>query len=47
MGFLCVQKRGVKVARVKWEDVWKPKSVGDLGVRDLRIVNFTMLNKWR
>jgi hypothetical protein len=32
---------------VKWEDVCKPKRFGGLGVRDLRVVNISLLTKWR
>ncbi|PNY14484.1 cysteine-rich receptor-like protein kinase, partial [Trifolium pratense] len=36
-----------KISWVKWEDVCKPKSVGGLGVRDLRLTNISLLAKWR
>jgi hypothetical protein len=32
---------------VKWEDICKPKNEGGLGVRDLRLVNISLLTKWR
>jgi hypothetical protein len=32
---------------VKWEDVCKSKNEGGLGVRDLRLVNISLLTKWR
>jgi hypothetical protein len=32
---------------VKWEDICKPKEEGGLGVRDLRLVNVSLLTKWR
>jgi hypothetical protein len=32
---------------VKWDDVCKPKKDGGLGIRDLRIVNISLLIKWR
>lgn len=33
----------IKVSWVKWSNVGKPKSKGGLGVRDLRLVNFDLL----
>ncbi|MCI14824.1 putative non-LTR retroelement reverse transcriptase, partial [Trifolium medium] len=36
-----------KVCWVKWEEVCKPKKEGGLGVRDLRLVNLSLLAKWR
>jgi hypothetical protein len=36
-----------KTCWVKWEDVCKPKKEGGLGVRDLRLVNASLLAKWR
>jgi hypothetical protein len=35
-----------RVNWVKWEDVCKPKHLGGLGVRDLRVVNISLLAKW-
>lgn len=35
----------VQVPWVKWEDVGKDKSLGDLEVKDLRLVNFIILIK--
>jgi len=32
---------------VKWRKVCQPKSKGGLGVRDIRLVNFSLLAKWR
>jgi hypothetical protein len=32
---------------VKWEDVCKPKKDGGLGIKDLRLVNMSLLAKWR
>jgi hypothetical protein len=37
----------VKVAWVKWSDVCRPKDEGGLGVRDLRLMNISLLTKWR
>jgi hypothetical protein len=37
----------VKVAWVKWSDVCRPKEEGGLGVRDLRLMNISLLTKWR
>jgi hypothetical protein len=36
-----------KTCWVKWDDICKPKSEGGLGVRDLRLVNISLLTKWR
>ncbi|WJX91754.1 hypothetical protein P8452_73481 [Trifolium repens] len=36
-----------KINWVKWEDVCKPKTLGGLGVRDIRAVNISLLTKWR
>ncbi|MCH86251.1 ribonuclease H protein [Trifolium medium] len=38
---------GNKVSWVKWAVVCKPKNKGGLGVRDARIVNLSLLTKWR
>jgi hypothetical protein len=32
---------------VKWDDICKPKKEGGLGIRDLRLVNVSLLAKWR
>ncbi|MCI65254.1 RNA-directed DNA polymerase (Reverse transcriptase), partial [Trifolium medium] len=32
---------------VKWDDICKPKKEVGLGIRDLRLVNFSLLAKWR
>lgn len=32
---------------MKWKDVCKPKSVGGLRVKDLRLVNLAQLSKGR
>jgi hypothetical protein len=32
---------------VKWDDICKPKKMGDLSIRDLRLVNISLLAKWR
>jgi hypothetical protein len=37
----------VKTCWVKWDDVCRPKNVGGLGIRDLRLVNLSLLAKWR
>jgi hypothetical protein len=36
-----------KICWVKWVDICKPKSEGGLGIRDLRLVNLSLLAKWR
>jgi hypothetical protein len=38
---------GCKISWVKWEVVCKSKSQGGLGVRDVRLVNLSLLAKWR
>jgi hypothetical protein len=46
--FLWGSRNGRKLVNwVKWEDVCKPKSLGGLGVRDLRVVNISLLTKWK
>jgi hypothetical protein len=37
----------VKTCWVKWEDVCRPKKEAGLGIRDLRLVNKSLLAKWR
>jgi hypothetical protein len=32
---------------VKWDDICKPKKEAGLGIRDLRLVNLSLLAKWR
>jgi hypothetical protein len=32
---------------VKWEDICKPKKEGGLGVKNLRVMNLSLLAKWR
>jgi hypothetical protein len=32
---------------VKWDVVCQPKSLGGLGVKDIRAVNISLLAKWR
>jgi hypothetical protein len=32
---------------VKWDDICRPKKEGGLGIRDLRLVNSSLLAKWR
>ncbi|MCI00244.1 LINE-1 reverse transcriptase like [Trifolium medium] len=36
-----------KLAWVKWVDVCRPKERGGLGIRNLRLVNVSLLTKWR
>jgi hypothetical protein len=36
-----------RICWVKWMDVCKPKKDGGLGIRDLRLVNYSLLAKWR
>jgi hypothetical protein len=36
-----------KIAWVKWEDVCRTKECGGLGVKNLRLVNVSLLMKWR
>jgi hypothetical protein len=36
-----------KVCWVKWDDVCKPKKEAGLGIRDLRLMNLSLLAKWR
>jgi hypothetical protein len=38
---------GRKVCWIKWLTVCLPRSKGGLGVRDMRMVNFSLLAKWR
>jgi len=38
---------GRKLCWVKWKVVCQPRSNGGLGVRDIRLVNFSLLAKWR
>ncbi|KAK2446021.1 hypothetical protein QL285_016880 [Trifolium repens] len=40
-------KGGKKTCWVKWSNVCKEKSQGGLGVRDVRLVNQSLLAKWR
>ncbi|GAU29496.1 hypothetical protein TSUD_360410 [Trifolium subterraneum] len=42
----CV-RGGKKVSWVKWSVVCKDKAKGGLGVRDIRLVNISLLSKWR
>jgi hypothetical protein len=32
---------------VKWKDVCRPKKDGGLGIRDLQVMNISLLAKWR
>ncbi|MCH81167.1 LINE-1 reverse transcriptase like, partial [Trifolium medium] len=36
-----------QISWVKWADICKPKKEGGLGIRDLRLVNLSLLAKWR
>ncbi|PNX87107.1 ribonuclease H, partial [Trifolium pratense] len=46
--FLWGGRNGVKkINWVKWDTICKPKHLGGLGVRDIRVVNFSLLAKWR
>jgi hypothetical protein len=36
-----------RISWVKWSDICKPKKEGGLGIRDLRLVNVSLLAKWR
>jgi hypothetical protein len=36
-----------KICWVKWDEVCKPKKEGGLGIRDIRLVNLSLLAKWR
>jgi hypothetical protein len=38
---------GRKICWVKWSVVCRDKKLGGLGVRDVRIVNLSLLSKWR
>ncbi|KAK2425495.1 hypothetical protein QL285_035737 [Trifolium repens] len=38
---------GKKISWVKWEVICKEKSQGGFGVRDIRLVNLSLLSKWR
>jgi len=38
---------GNKVSWVKWSAVCLPRASGGLGVRDIRLVNLSLLAKWR
>jgi hypothetical protein len=40
-------RNGNKLCWVRWDIVTKPKFEGGLGVRDLRLVNTSLLAKWR
>jgi hypothetical protein len=46
--FLWGGRRGSKkISWIKWETVCLPKNKGGLGVRDVRLVNISLLAKWR
>jgi hypothetical protein len=46
--FLWGGRRGhKKVNWIKWDIVCLPKNKGGLGVRDVRVVNISLLTKWR
>lgn len=38
---------GKKISWVRWSKVCQPKEEGGLGVRDIRVVNLSLLAKWR
>lgn len=38
---------GTKISWVKWSKVCQPKDKGGLGIRDIRLVNLSLLAKWR
>jgi hypothetical protein len=38
---------GKKISWVKWSVVCKDKNQGGLGVRDIKVVNLSLLSKWR
>jgi len=38
---------GRKINWVKWSKVCQPKEKGGLGIRDIRLVNLSLLSKWR
>ncbi|GAU46740.1 hypothetical protein TSUD_286000 [Trifolium subterraneum] len=40
-------KRGKTISWIKWDVVCLPKSRGGLGVRDVRVINISLLAKWR
>jgi hypothetical protein len=40
-------KGGKKISWVKWSVVCRDRKKGGLGVRDIRIVNLSLLTKWR
>jgi hypothetical protein len=39
--------REKKISWMKWDTICKPKHLGGLGVRDIRVVNISLLTKWR
>jgi hypothetical protein len=46
--FLWGGKQGrKKISWIKWDTVCRPKSKRGLGVRDVRVVNISLLTKWR
>jgi hypothetical protein len=34
------------ISWLKWEDIFKPKKEGGFGIRDLCLVNLSLLAKW-
>jgi hypothetical protein len=36
-----------KMCWVKWSEICKPKKEGGLGIKDLRLMNSSLLSKWR
>jgi hypothetical protein len=46
--FLWGSRRGQKrISWIKWDVLCLPKKKGGLGVRDIRVVNISLLAKWR
>ena len=39
--------RGKKISWVKWDLVCQPKRNGGVGVKDIRVMNISLLAKWR
>jgi hypothetical protein len=44
---ILIVRGGNKISWVKWSVVYQNKSQGGLGVRDIKIVNLSLLAKWR
>jgi hypothetical protein len=43
----CGSSNKSKIAWVKWSDLCRPKAEGGLGIKNLRLVNVSLLTKWR